>query len=286
MNQDEVRDKLLRLRSCAEPFAVIFSGKKSKRINGLYKPSRKEIIIHNLNFINDEGALDENALIYTAIHELAHHVQFTELGERGTRCHTQLFWSCFHDLLAGAERQGTYRLEPGPEAEALAEKARKLSSAIAALQRELGKALMDLGEACRAQGVRYEDVVQRTVQLTPSTARKAVEAATLGIHEGDEIGVDQQAAALGARSPEAREAMLAGAREGKTVEQIKRLAVAARSGPEERLDRLERERERLERTIHSLERTIHSLEHRLSLVKIQLADLAQGPPGAEQREAS
>jgi prefoldin subunit 5 len=279
MNQEAVREKLSRLRQCKETFSVVFSGKKSKRVNGLYSYFRREILIHNLNFVGEDNACDDNRLIYTAIHELAHHLLATEFGERGTRCHTQLFWSCFHDLLEEAERQGIYRLELTPEAQALADQARELSRQIAALQRELGGILERLHEKCVEQHIRTEDVFQRKLQLTTSTARKAIAAAELGLSEGDRIGVDQQAAILGARSPEVQAAILEGSRAGKTVEQLKRPAVPPSSGPDDELNELVRERERLETAIQSL-------NHRLALVKICLEDLAQGPPGAKQREAS
>jgi hypothetical protein len=279
VNQDAVKDKLSLLWRCKEAFAVVFSGKKSKRVNGLYFPSRREILIHNLNFVGEDNACDDNRLIYTAIHELAHHLQETEFGEHGTRCHTQLFWSCFHDLLEEAERQGIYRLELTPETQALADQARELSRQIAALQRELGGVLYRLNEKCAKQNIRTEDVFQRKLQLTASTARKAIAAAELDLSDGDRIGVDQQAAILGARSPEAQAALLEGSRAGKTVEQLKRPAVPPSFGPYDELDKLVQEQKRLETTIQSL-------SHRLALVKIRLEDLAQGPPDAKQREAS
>jgi hypothetical protein len=279
MNQDAVREKLSRLWNCKEAFSVVFSGKKSRRVNGLYFYSRREILIHNLNFVGDDNERDDNRLIYTAIHELAHHVQATEFGERGTRCHTQLFWSCLHDLLEEAEHQGIYRLELTPETQALTDQARQLSCQIAALQRELGGVLERLHEKCVEQHIRAQDVFQRKLQLTGPTWRKAIAAAGLDLSDGDRIGVDQQAAILGERSPEAQAAILEGSRAGKTVEQLKRPAVPPSSGPDDELDKLTRERERLETAIQSL-------NHRLALVKIRLEDLAQGPPGAKQREAS
>jgi hypothetical protein len=279
MQQDEVKAKLLRLRDLCEEFTVVFSGKKSARLNGLYKYSRKEILIHNLNFIDGDNKLNENRLMYTAIHEFAHHVLATEFGQRGSRSHTQLFWSCFHDLLARAEREGIYRLDLDPETQALAEQARRISAQIAALQRELGEILNRTMELCLKQGIRAEDVFQRKMQLTISTCRKARATAELGKTEAEGIGVDQQAAVLGARGPEAQAAILQGSREGKTVEQLKRPAVPPSIRPGDRLEELIRERQRLEKTIHSL-------ENRLAQVKILLEDHGQGPPGAEGREAS
>ena len=50
MNQDQVKEKLLEIESDVQDFKVILSGKKSKKVNGLYNPEKMEIIIHNKNF--------------------------------------------------------------------------------------------------------------------------------------------------------------------------------------------------------------------------------------------
>ena len=71
MNQEQVKAKLLLLKDDVEEFKVTFSGKKSLKVDGLYKPEEREIIIHNRNFTGD------SPLMYTAIHEFAHHIQFT-----------------------------------------------------------------------------------------------------------------------------------------------------------------------------------------------------------------
>ena len=65
MNQDQVKDMLLSLENNVPEFSVIFTGKESKRVDGLYKPESREILIHNRNFE------DENSLIYTAIHDIS-----------------------------------------------------------------------------------------------------------------------------------------------------------------------------------------------------------------------
>ena len=46
MNQTQVKELLLQLKEDVEEFSVIFSGKKSKKVDGLYKPDSREIIIH------------------------------------------------------------------------------------------------------------------------------------------------------------------------------------------------------------------------------------------------
>ena len=67
MNQDQLADKLRTLAD-VPPFTLVFSGKKSKKVDGLYKPAEREILIHNKNMSGDSD------LIYTAIHEFAHHI--------------------------------------------------------------------------------------------------------------------------------------------------------------------------------------------------------------------
>ena len=87
----------------ASTASVVFSGKQSKKVNGLYKPESREILIHNRNFKGD------NALVYTAIHEFAHHIQFTKgEGKVSIKAHTNVFWNIFHNLLVQAEDKGLY----------------------------------------------------------------------------------------------------------------------------------------------------------------------------------
>ena len=74
MNQDRVKEILLETADTELEFSVVFTGKSSKKVNGLYKPDTHEIILHNKNFAND------NELIYTAVHEYTHHKQCEKEG--------------------------------------------------------------------------------------------------------------------------------------------------------------------------------------------------------------
>jgi hypothetical protein len=117
MNQDKVKTILLDIEDTELDFSVIFSGKKSRKVNGLYKPDTREILIHNKNF-TDETGLNENLLIYTAIHEYAHHQHSCKNGGRlSARAHTSDFWAIFHGLLEKAEAKGLYQntIEESPE---------------------------------------------------------------------------------------------------------------------------------------------------------------------------
>ena len=83
MNQEQIREKLLQIRDTDEFFTVILSGKKSRKVNGLYKPEKREIVLHNRNFTT------EHELVYTALHEYAHHLQFSTPPLPGSaRTHT------------------------------------------------------------------------------------------------------------------------------------------------------------------------------------------------------
>ena len=108
MNQDHVKQKLLAIQDAPLEFTLVFSGKKSTKVNGLYKPASREIILHNRNFKQDETG--ENLLLYTAIHEYAHHLHACKRG--GTlspRAHNSEFWAIFHGLLEKAESKKIYK---------------------------------------------------------------------------------------------------------------------------------------------------------------------------------
>jgi fructose 1,6-bisphosphatase len=133
MNQDTVKEKLQSIHKSPVDYTVIFSGKKSAKVNRLYKPLSKEIIIHNMNFIDGEGKQNENLLIITAIHELAHHVVIAEKGNESPRAHSQDFWVTFHDLLDVAEKKGIYRAEIDAETQKFVDDAREIDRQIAEL---------------------------------------------------------------------------------------------------------------------------------------------------------
>ena len=52
MNQDQLKTKLDEYTENKD-FTVIFSGKTSKKVDGLYHPEKQEIIIHNKNGLNE-----------------------------------------------------------------------------------------------------------------------------------------------------------------------------------------------------------------------------------------
>jgi hypothetical protein len=255
MDQEKVKRLLFSLYECAEDFTVIFSGRKSKKVNGLYKPVSREIIIHNLNFTVDD------TLLYTAIHELAHHIMYTERGCRGSRSHTQAFWACFHDLLAEAKRAGIYLVHLDDDTQAALNEARELSRRIAELQRQLGRMLLEVYEGCREQGLRAEDFIENEAQISRKTSDAAIAAAKMELPP--DIGADIQAALIQERDAGARGLMLAAAVEGKSVSRVKQAAKGPAPSSGSGAGELEREKGRLEKTIKSLTRRLLEVEQRI-----------------------
>jgi hypothetical protein len=258
MNQDQVKEKLLKLHDCEIDFTVVFTGKKSPKVNGLYKPEKNEILIHNRNFAADKAG--DNLLIYTAIHEMAHHIQFTERKQKSAKAHTQLFYSILDDLVDNAEKKKIYNIGIGAETQKLIDEVRDISCQIAELQRKLGKVLIQLEERCNEQGIRFEDVIERKAQVSRKTVKQSIKAHNLGI--SGKIGADIQEAVIKERDEDKQREMLLAAGEGKSVDQVKVSAAAPVNHDDETVS-LVIEKRRLERTIESLKRRLDEVEEHL-----------------------
>ncbi|MDR1506555.1 MAG: hypothetical protein LBI67_05580 [Treponema sp.] len=260
MNQDRVKDILLKLHDFKVDFVVIFSGKKNKKINGLYKIDKNEIIIHNRNFINADGKLNKDMLLYTAIHEAAHHIQYTELKQKSARAHTSLFYATLDDLVDIAEKKGLYKMPVDEDTQKLIDEAKNISCEIAAMQRKLGKVLRKLHETCEKKGIRYDDVIERKAQISRQTEKRAKKAHALNIPV--EIGADIQEAAVKERDEEKIAAIVHAGQKGKSIDQAKK-AVARPINQEDDKISLLKEKIHLERTIDNLKRHLEEVVERL-----------------------
>ena len=143
INQDRTKQILLQLQETDTDFSITFSGKRSSKVNGLYRWELHEVVIHNKNFKND------NQLIYTAIHEYSHHIMWCKYHDIGkVPGHTNEFWSIMYNLIDKAEAQGLYKKYPSDlakeEMQTLVGKTKKIHEQIASLYRELGKTIQDI----------------------------------------------------------------------------------------------------------------------------------------------
>jgi len=263
MNQNQVKELLLRLRPDVEEFFVIFSGKKSKKVNGLYKPDSREIIIHNKNMQN------ENALLYTAVHEFAHHIQFTESPTPiSARCHTAAFRSIFHSLLFLAEKQGLYQniFDTLPEFRELTEKIRReYLGAHGSLVRELGEVLTRAMELCLKHGVNFEDYVNRTLKIRYNNARMFIKLAQLDIDP--EVGYENMKTLAAIKDPDRRKQAENAIKADFSPDMV-RERFFSDNHPPDPVTVLQAEKQRIEKTISSL-------SQRLDTIKLRLKELTR-----------
>jgi len=262
MNQDQTKELLLGIEPCKTDFSVVFTGKKSGMVNGLYKPMTREILIHNKNFEND------GQLVYTAIHEYAHHLH-CEKGAfiPGARAHTNEFWSIFHNLLEKAEKKGSYTnsFATEPEFVEMTRKIRALLPENGRLMLDFGKLVIEAEALCRKHFVRFEDYLDRAIGVPRTSAGAAMKAFTYQVPA--DLGWDAMKLVSGIRTPETRAAAIDAFMAGKSPETVKALVKSEKPSDDPK-HRLAKERERLERTIHTL-------QERLSMVESELEKLGE-----------
>jgi len=262
MNQDQVKEKLLKLEDAPLEFSLIYSGKKSKKVNGLYKPQSREIIIHNRNFASDDTG--QNLLMHTAIHEYAHHLHACSRG--GTlspRAHNTEFWALFHDLLEKAEKKKIYNdvFAASPELIKLTELIRtKYLANNGELVKEMGKQLIKAHNLCTDIGVRFEDYVDRMLRIPKAAANMAIKMFEYDI--APEVGADNMRFLAGISNSDDRKAAEKALIKGKSPDTVK-VAIRSKSEPEDPQEKLQKEKQRLERTITSLMKRLEEVEKEL-----------------------
>ncbi len=262
MNQDQIKERLLALRGDVAEFRVILSGRKSRKVNGLYHPDSREIVLHNKNFD------DDNALFYTAIHEFAHHIHFTTAAVPvSTRAHTNEFWSLLHTLLEEAERKGLYRsiFAQHPEFEALTRRIKEQILPVnGRLMKELGAALLEAMDLCERFQASFGDYLDRVLNLPRPSANLIMKAHVQDLKP--EIGFENMRTIARIRDDqdraEAQEALLDG--QSSYVVRQRFLDKADAGDPLEKLmserERIEGQIERLRRRLQAIERKIGELE--------------------------
>ena len=263
MNQDKVKQKLLAIEDAPLEFSLVFSGKKSAKVNGLYKPESREIIIHNRNF--QAGETGENLLLYTAIHEYAHHLHACSRGGTlSARAHNSEFWAIFHALLENAGAKKIYRdvFSESPELEKLTETIRtKYLRNNGALVKEMGKYLLKANELCTKIGVRFEDYVDRMLRIPRTAANIAVKMYEYDLNP--EVGADNMRFLAGIRDSDDRKAAETALVKGKSPDTVKMAVRGKTEAEEDPSSRLEKEKQRLERTIAALIKRLEEVKRKL-----------------------
>ena len=267
--QFSIKDMLLDIQESKLEFTVTMTGKESKRVNGLYKPETREILLHNKNFKTD------NELIYTAVHEYTHHLineeNIVANGGREpphqARSHTNYFWAKFHALLEVAEEKGYYKIDlsSSPELEELTKEIReKYIVPNGRLMQEFGKKLIQAHALCEKSSIRYEDYLDRVLQIPRTTAKTVAQVGTLPTEDAD-LGFDNMKIVAGIKKPDERAKAQEAIKSGKSPDSV--IAMMKKKASEtDPKTKLEKERDRLTKTINEL-------THRLEFVEESLASL-------------
>lgn len=258
MNQDQVKQKLLKLDPSVEDFSVTFTGKKSRKVDGLYKPDTREILIHNDNF-NGDGPL-----MYTAIHEFAHHIQFTRSTlPVSSKAHTSHFWNIFHNLLLDAEKRGIY-VNVFHEDERFIALTKKIKDDFIVpngeMIREFGALLMDAHELCTRMQASFEDYVDRELGLHRSAAKSMMK---ISAREVDpRIGYENMRTVASIRDEDTSRAAEKAFLEGDSPDMVK-AQYATRPKADSPLKQLYVERDRIEKSLDTLTKKLAEIERRI-----------------------
>jgi len=259
MNQEQVKSILLEVERCDKPFTLVFSGKTSQKVNGLYKPDTAEILLHNKNFES------YNQLLYTAIHEYAHHIHHTRRGGlQQSRPHTQEFWAIFNGLVQKAQAGGFYRniFETEPEFMELTKTIKEnCMRANGEIMLEFGRLLAKAADLCRIHKARFEDYIERVLGLPRATATAAVTAQHIGLDPS--MGWDNLRFVSGIRDEGERSKAIEALSSGASPASVKGM-LRSDDSAEDPADRLLKEKARIEKTIRSLSDRLEEIEKRLS----------------------
>jgi hypothetical protein len=262
MNSDQIKSLLLQIEPCDEYFSVILSGKESKKVNGLYKPEEREIVLHNKNFKND------NLLMYTAIHEYAHHLHYcSDEPPKSTRAHTRRYWSILHALLNKAEQQGVYKniFEQDDRFVELTQEIRtRFITPHGNLMQEFGRTLQRAQQLCEETGARFEDYVDRVLQLDRREMKRMVQVSSSALPA--DIGYDNMKAIAQLKSAETQQEALRALKSGYSQDMLKEEFTAARksSAAEDPVEMLSKEKQRIMNTIEKLNRRLEEIEQELA----------------------
>ena len=261
MNQTEVSIVLKKLLQEELPevpdFTLIFSGKMSKKIDGLYHPEKQEIIIHNKNFTED------NPMIYTAIHELAHHVQFTTPGiEITSKAHTVLFWAIFHKLLEKAENYGIYQnlFKKDLRFRNLTDRIkREYIHTNGRLLKDFGKSLVEALDLCQQNHADFEDYVDRELGINRTSAKAMMKVYAMDINP--EIGFDSMKVVSGIADPQKRSEAEALLIDGASIDSVKHEMKGEKRS--ESVEKLLGMKKRIEKSIAGLQQKLADVESQI-----------------------
>lgn len=260
MNQDQIKALLLELEQPPEDFSVVLTGKRSRKVDGLYRHETRELLIHSRNHKS------ERELLHTAIHEYAHHLQYCGSAVPiSGRVHSSRFWAILHGLLTKAEDKGLYSspFDGDAELRRVTARIRALNAENGTLMKELGELLGRARERCAKIDADFGDYLDRALRLPRALAGAAQAVARLDLDP--RVGFENMKTL--ARIPEAaaRAAAEKGLLESDSPEMVRdRYAAPARGASQRDPEaQLRTEKRRIERTIARLQQRLAEIDGRL-----------------------
>ena len=270
MNQDQLADKLRTLAD-VPPFTLVFSGKKSKKVDGLYKPATREILIHNKNMTG------ESDLIYTAIHEFAHHVVSCQNGNitLSNRCHTAKFWATFHQLLKRAEETGIYS-NPFKSDQTFVQLTKRIKENFlqknGTIMKEFAKVLNEARNICIDRHLSFEDYVDRELGMEKTTANTLLRIEKYDVTP--EIGYDNMKTVASMKDDHKREAAVQAFMEGESSDSVKTSITrpVVKVEPVSPVIHLEAERQKIEKAIEGLQKKLQIVDELIEKEKNKIKE--------------
>jgi hypothetical protein len=258
MNQDQVKTALLQVEDAPLDFSVIFSGKKSVKVNGLYKSESREIIIHNKNFD------DDNLLLYTALHEYAHHLDACAKGGKlSKRPHSAEFRAILVGLLEKAEKAGVYNnaFEASPELMEITARIKEhFLMENGKLLKEFGQKLLEASDICKKMNVRFDDYIDRVLNIPRRGANAAIKMYKYDVAPG--LGPDNMRYVASIPNEERRKTAENALLSGKNPDSVKTEMRGQKPDGDPKV-MLEKEKARLSRTIETLKKRLAEVEAEL-----------------------
>ena len=264
MENVKIKETLLNLYETKLDFTVIQTGKESKRVNGLYKPDTHEILLHNKNFKTD------NELLYTAIHEYAHHLLTEEsintYGDDSlpnAKAHPRAFWVKFNELIILAEEKNIYTLDisKSPKLVELTQKIKKeYLEKNGRLMKEFGTLLMQAFDLCEEADIRYEDYIDRILCLPRTAAQDIARIGASSVNTA--IGFENMKMVASIKKAEDRREAENKILQGESPVAV-RHAFTKKVEAASPKEKFEKEKARIERTILHLQKRLEFVEKKL-----------------------
>ena len=207
----------------------------------------------------------ESDLIYTAIHEFAHHVVSCQSGNitLSNRCHTAQFWATFHQLLKRAEETGIYN-NPFKSDQTFIQLTRRIKENFlkknGAIMKDFAKVLNEARDMCIERHLSFEDYVDRELGMEKTTANTLLRIEKYDVTPT--IGYDNMKTVAAMKDDHKREAAVQAFMEGESSASVKTSIVrpVAKVEKVSPVDHLEAEKLKIEKAIESLQKKLQIVD--------------------------